>query len=224
MAAFFKFEKRCNVCYFTTLNTYSFHDLIKKTHLPAFTTKFDAHILASLFVSRHTLRYAALDIKGPAVICFWHDELLPFVHALRAKDTLALVSGKRVGVALAKFMRGIGHDVVFGSSSRDGVKAVRQLLSRLDNEIVMIACDGPRGPRHEMKHGALYIAEKAGIPLILARAKYRGMRLEKSWDKFLLPHFFSKVEFVCEHFDYNKSYADNEAKRLAAEKQLSNLI
>lgn len=184
----------------------------------------DATILGSLFSVRYTCRYDALNIEGPAVIAFWHDELLPFVHALRKQDTIALVSGKRAGKALAVNMRKMGHQIVHGSSSRDGVKAVRELLKKLDNEIVMVACDGPRGPRHEMKPGALFIAEKANVPLYLARAKYSGKRFRKSWDKFLLPWPFSKVEFMIEEFDYSAHSNNAEEKRQSAEKQLRGML
>lgn len=187
-------------------------------------TFLDSAVMSTLFAVRHTLRFNKLNppnIHGPAVLVCWHDELLPITHALRHQPTIALVSGKRAGRALSTVMQKMGHKVVNGSSTRDGLKAVKKLLSEIDNNIIMVACDGPRGPRHRMKPGGLFIAEKANVPLYLVRVKYKGWRINKSWDKFLLPYPFSKVEFIVEAFDHKADHADKDARLAAAEKRLS---
>ncbi len=185
-------------------------------------TLLDTSIYRALFSSRHTCRYNELNIQGPAVVAFWHDELLPVVHKLKDNKTFALVSGKRAGKTLGILMRQMGHKVVHGSSSRDGVKAVRTLLKSLNDELIMVACDGPRGPRHQMKPGALYMAQKADIPLYLIRVEYKGWRIKNSWDKFLVPWPFAKVKFIVEEFNY-KEYSDKDEALEAANNKLAKL-
>lgn len=184
----------------------------------------DSLVMRALFSVRHTLRYGKIDIPGPGVLAMWHDELLPIIHKSRRQPTIALVSGKRAGRALTVNMQSMGHKIVHGSNTRDSLKAVKKLLNEVDDNLILIACDGPRGPRHEMKPGGLFIAAKANIPLYLIRVRYKGWRLNKSWDKFLVPYPFAKVEFIVEKFDYTADYTSKEARLAAAEQQLNAML
>ncbi len=62
-----------------------------------------------------------------------------------------------------------------------------------------ITPDGPRGPRYEFKEGALIVARRAKIPLLLIGADFESAwRFRKAWDMFYLPKPFSKVRMRCE--------------------------
>ena len=56
--------------------------------------------------------------------------------------------------------------------------------------------DGPRGPRYVVQPGVVYVAQKAGIPVVpigFASERYWEFR---SWDRFRVPKPFSKGHLV----------------------------
>ena len=56
--------------------------------------------------------------------------------------------------------------------------------------------DGPRGPRHQFKPGALAVAQVTGLPIIpLAVSASSAWRLG-SWDEFLVPKPFATVRIA----------------------------
>jgi lysophospholipid acyltransferase (LPLAT)-like uncharacterized protein len=59
---------------------------------------------------------------------------------------------------------------------------------RARNADVVVTVDGPRGPRHKVKEGAVYLAAKAGAPLVPLRIfMSRSFIFQNAWDKFQLP-------------------------------------
>ena len=57
--------------------------------------------------------------------------------------------------------------------------------------------DGPRGPLHRVKPGAILAAQQSGAALvpITARAS-RAWVFERAWDRYQLPKPFARVEIV----------------------------
>ncbi|NOY05942.1 MAG: hypothetical protein GXO82_04835 [Chlorobi bacterium] len=56
-----------------------------------------------------------------------------------------------------------------------------------------ITPDGPRGPRHEMKMGAVRLAQKTGTPLILFAVGFKKYWSLRSWDGFQIPKPWTKA-------------------------------
>jgi hypothetical protein len=81
---------------------------------------------------------------------------------------------------------------------------------------VVLTVDGPRGPRHQAKPGAVFLASKAGVPILPVRVRIsRAKIFEKAWDKFQLPLPFARCEAI-----YGEPYQVPEkldASTLAAE-------
>src|SRR5512139_931592 len=101
-----------------------------------------------------------LAAEGRNVIyAFWHDSmfLLPYTH--RNSGVVVMVSESRDGDIAAGTLRHFGFEVVRGSSKRKGNRALIALINSLRRgRSVAIAVDGPRGPRHEAKEGAVFAA------------------------------------------------------------------
>jgi hypothetical protein len=138
--------------------------------------------------------------SSPAVVAFWHDEMLPMwaLFARRQGNTplSALTSLSKDGDILAQLLSDWGYEVVRGSSSRGGKEALEQMVALAAHNVLLITPDGPRGPRHAMKAGAVIAAQRADVPLYLCRMAARGHRFARSWDKFLLPYPFARVRIV----------------------------
>jgi lysophospholipid acyltransferase (LPLAT)-like uncharacterized protein len=55
------------------------------------------------------------------------------------------------------------------------------------------AVDGPKGPIHEIKPGAVYLAKKTGAPVIAMAASASPAHIfSRAWDLYLLPWPFGK--------------------------------
>ena len=155
-----------------------------------------------------TLRYtefnrAAIEEhtrQGKAVVlCLWHDELFPLIYLKKDLNIIALVSQSEDGELLAGLLERMGLETARGSSSRGGVKALLTASRRM-REAELCACvtvDGPRGPRHQVKEGAIFLAERAQAPIVPIRLFMERTKIFNSWDRFQLPLPFSRVSMVC---------------------------
>ncbi|MDX1382569.1 MAG: lysophospholipid acyltransferase family protein [Thermoanaerobaculia bacterium] len=138
---------------------------------------------------------AALGAGGPVVLSFWHDQtvsaawfLLTRVHRRGLPVTL-LASHSRDGDLTVRICRPWGARVVRGSASRGGRQAIMALYRELvdHGSSPMVVPDGPRGPLHECKPGALVLAKMAKVPILpLGFAPGRCWRLG-SWDRMTVP-------------------------------------
>ncbi|MFW6106441.1 MAG: lysophospholipid acyltransferase family protein [Desulfovermiculus sp.] len=153
--------------------------------------------LAFRFWSR-TLRYTRIGfgpvqqarLQGPVIFALWHDELFFPSYLHRHEDIIAVVSSSQDGEILAQVLSRLGYQLARGSSSRNGMQAVRQVLEhmRRTQADAVLTVDGPRGPRHEVKEGAVYLAAKSGLPVVPVRVHMHPVkRFQKAWDKFQLP-------------------------------------
>ena len=142
----------------------------------------------------------ALEGEQPVIPCFWHRRSfasIPYLlqTAQGGRRYCLLVSPSVDGELVAQVARYWDVDVVRGSATRTGGKAIRNLYRRLskDGSSPLIAPDGPHGPAHEAKPGAVMLAQLSGAPILpMAFATDRPWTL-KSWDRLLIPQPFSKV-------------------------------
>lgn len=143
----------------------------------------------------------ALDLnKGgqPVIIALWHGELFPltaFQHSVDECKLAVVISQSKDGEFIARLIERLGHTAVRGSSSRGGVKALLQAKRIIQNDSSYIGCftvDGPRGPRHKVKDGILFLAQRAGAKILPVRAQITRGKVFDSWDKFTLPAPFSR--------------------------------
>jgi hypothetical protein len=158
-----------------------------------------ASLLAGMALAwSKTLRYRQIGYERarpvreaePIVITIWHDELFAPCYFHRNEGIIAVVSASRDGEYLAGFLSGLGYNLARGSSTRGGAQALRSALRKMRGlgRDVVFTVDGPKGPRHRVKDGALYLAAMANAPVMPVRVRVRGkIRFRKAWDRFLLP-------------------------------------
>ncbi|MCA9064387.1 MAG: lysophospholipid acyltransferase family protein [Planctomycetaceae bacterium] len=130
------------------------------------------------------------------VFCMWHDTIVMAVFAGKTRHLSGLISQHRDGGYLADSVRIAGIYPVRGSSSRGGAQAIAQLLDRPDLHLA-ITPDGPRGPRHELKDGLLYLASRSHRPIIpTALAADRYWSVPGGWSTMTIPKPFSRCVLV----------------------------
>ncbi len=128
---------------------------------------------------------------GPerVIFAFFHGQLAMMQAPYRGPGLCIQISRSGDGEIIARIVEAFGLRTVRGSASRGGISSQRGLIeahrSGLD---VGIATDGPRGPRHVVKAGALYVAAATGARIFpVAAAPRRKLESRKSWDRFRCP-------------------------------------
>ena len=133
--------------------------------------------------------------EKPLIYLFWHGEQLLLQGWNPERHLCALTSLSRDGRLQARILENLGIKTVGGSSSRGGVAGLRGLLRVLrQGTSLAMAADGPRGPRHQLKSGALWLASRSASPLVPLRATSQKSHIfYKAWDRFVLPFPLSSV-------------------------------
>ena len=145
--------------------------------------------------------YTKKDV--PVAIVLWHNRLFLAAEIVRrfrgGRPAYALVSASQDGAWLTAFFSLAGLRTVRGSSSRLGREAASALVDviRAGHDIG-VTPDGPRGPRYELKPGAVIVARRTRAPILLVGGEFTSTWRLRSWDRFYVPKPFSRVRMRCE--------------------------
>lgn len=136
--------------------------------------------------------------SGQRVIyALWHGRLLILTFAHRRQKVHVLISQHRDGELIARTVQRLGFVPIRGSTTRGGAQAIFQMVSKIqDGYDLAITPDGPKGPPHKVQSGAIYIAQRSGLPIIPISASAKSAWRLKSWDSFLIPRPFSKAVII----------------------------
>ncbi|MDR0826384.1 MAG: lysophospholipid acyltransferase family protein [Desulfovibrio sp.] len=140
-----------------------------------------------------------LDAQGRTfMVALFHDELFSLMHVREKLRLVTVVSRSRDGEYLARLLQSLGLKTARGSSSRHGASALKQIsrIMREEKYHGVITVDGPRGPRHIVKQGAIILAFNTPAFLIPIRLFPHRAKIFNSWDRFQLPLPFTKVDIV----------------------------
>lgn len=146
-------------------------------------------------------KYHFIDepIEEQCMAVTWHSELLisPQVYRkLRKKQkTAAIIAQHHDGELIARAL-GFIDILPLRGSSRKGAKAVliAAISALREGYSVMITPDGPKGPRYHMHDGAVALALRSNLPLMVVNYKTNSYWQLNSWDKFIIPKPFASLE------------------------------
>ncbi|MBU0987806.1 MAG: lysophospholipid acyltransferase family protein [Proteobacteria bacterium] len=134
---------------------------------------------------------------GPVLICGWHQQFFSAIrHVQNYKifNPSIMISQSSDGEIVAGVVKRAGWHPVRGSSSKDGRKALKELVARLrKTKLAGHIVDGPRGPSGRVKAGAIRLAHAADAVIVPFSVSAENGWHFNSWDKFLLPKPFSRV-------------------------------
>lgn len=138
--------------------------------------------------------------RAPSFIpVYWHQHQLfcakyLFDQRQAGVKLGVLISPSVDGELGALIVRRLGGEVIRGSSSHTGARALRDFYQALVHEGIspVIAPDGPRGPPWKFKPGALLLAQLSQRPIVpltycASRAWHAG------WDRFVIPKFAARI-------------------------------
>jgi lysophospholipid acyltransferase (LPLAT)-like uncharacterized protein len=145
---------------------------------------------------------AALGRAPSFIPVYWHQhQLLCVKPLLEMRGTGVklgfLISPSVDGEFGAMLVRKLGGEVIRGSSSHTGARALRDYYQALAHQNISpaITPDGPRGPPWKFKPGAILLAQMSQRPMIpIAYAASRAWKIQ--WDRFVIPKPFARVAIV----------------------------
>lgn len=128
---------------------------------------------------------------SPCIYAMWHSDQF-CVHGLPNRaNTNVLISNSIDGQIIAEVCEKWGFQTCRGSSKRKGsVSATLKMIDKLKKgENIAIMVDGPRGPLHKVKPGAVVLAREANVPIVPVFWYSPNITFAKfpSWDKMRCP-------------------------------------
>ncbi len=164
----------------------------------------------------------------PFIVAFWHGKLLlaPYLYKALKKDGKigVMISDHFDGEIIARVMDYFRFDTIRGSSTRGGVKALKESFKLIDTGYdIAITPDGPKGPYQSVADGIVAIAQKKRLKIVAFNYKASSFWETQSWDRFMIPKPFSTIEFYASDFFSLEGLEMNEAKRLIKEKLNENV-
>ena len=121
---------------------------------------------------------------GRVLYAFWHNRILPLLYVYRNRGAKIMISEHGDGELIAIVSLKLGYQPIRGSTTRGGLKAVRDFARDSSESDLAITPDGPRGPSQVAQEGAVYIASRGGFPIIPTVAQASSKWELNSWDRF----------------------------------------
>ncbi len=167
---------------------------------------------------RSTIKFE-IENRNPdsqrCIYIFWHRNLLLLMLHRMGDPIAVLVSASKDGELIAGPAEELGYITVRGSSSRNGYRALKEMVSLCRERQLAITPDGPKGPPKVIKQGVFEIALLGQIPIIPAVAEADREWSFNSWDRFRFPKPFARIKVLYGKPFYVKSKDD--ISRLEAE-------
>ena len=131
------------------------------------------------------------------IYAVWHDRIFLGSYYLRRRGIVFLTSQSLDGEYIARFLQRFGYGAIRGSSTRGGAKGLVEMIRGTKRGLSMgFTVDGPKGPRHKAKSGALLLAKKTGNPVLPFILQPRRFWTINSWDKLQIPRPFTRAVFI----------------------------
>ncbi len=145
--------------------------------------------------------------REQTILTHWHEfNMLAFAIAVKVRGDLRHASfsteGFRGEVINAQFRHSGTQTRVYPlppERDRSAAAAFTRRLARLADEgySLIVTPDGPFGPAHVAKPGAVILARESGLPIRpWAFALRPAVRLRGRWDRMLLPLPFSRIRVL----------------------------
>jgi len=153
-------------------------------------------------VEGHCEEVESLMKQGqPVIFAFWHNSIIGSIGyflklAYKGHVLAPIASQSKDGEIISRIIHDLAPSihVVRGSSRKGGFQAFELLLMELENgHSVCITVDGPIGPKHDTKTGAIRLANLTGAPIVPLEIGFRReLFLRRSWDNSRIPLPFNQ--------------------------------
>ena len=147
------------------------------------------------------------------IYAFWHQRIFLSTYYFRGRGIVVMTSQSFDGEYIARFIQRLGYGAVRGSSSRGGARAlIEAVRSMRRGRPIGFTMDGPRGPQHIAKPGAVLLAGKTGNPIMPFVVEPKSRWTLKSWDRMHVPKPFTRALVLIGESIYVESDAAMDEK------------
>ncbi len=164
--------------------------------------------------------------ESNSIFAFWHGRMMMMPYTAPSSQRMnVMISQHRDGIFISDVMKEFKFATIHGSSSKNGVSALRQMLRLLRHgDNVAITPDGPRGPKQIAASGVAIAAKLSGCPVLPLSFSAARAKKFTSWDNFMLALPFTKIIIKADApliIDKNSSDEDARIKIEAALNQVT---
>ncbi len=149
---------------------------------------------------RKSLRFEVINQEASdeirCIYMFWHRNLLLMTLQRIDHGAAVMVSSSKDGELIAGPLSELGYVPVRGSSSRQGSRAMLEMIKASRQISLAITPDGPKGPVYTIHPGVLQIALLARIPIVPVAVHANREWLFNSWDKFRFPKPLARLTMI----------------------------
>ena len=135
----------------------------------------------------------------PIMVCVWHGRLLfpSWYIRLNMTNLHAIASRHSDAEIMARILKHWGYNLIRGSTRKGGKAVVQKMANVFKNGgIVAVTNDGPKGPPRIAKAGSTGLAIKYNVNMITITGSATQYWQMKSWDKFMLPKPFGRIDIL----------------------------
>lgn len=127
------------------------------------------------------------------IAVFWHGGYIAILALLRVPGGCIFTSRSFRGDVIAAMSRSFGLRAEEAPGGGASLESMRSALA--ESPAGAIAVDGPLGPRHDVKRGAVILASELGFALVpVSVASRRKWVLAGRWDRMEIPRPFTTVQ------------------------------
>lgn len=148
------------------------------------------------------ITYGGMELlQMPNIVGFWHEDsfvshlILKKLADYDQKATVLVTEQWRGNIIqeMVEHFKGEVFRVAYKGKTMDQFKRLFQEAKTTSNIIVM-AFDGPKGPRHRIKKIAFLLASKNQKHLVGLHIEYRWkLRMFGRWDHYVIPLLFNHI-------------------------------
>lgn len=215
---------------FADLSSYSFKDrcLIRAADLAFYLT---IKLIGSTlkFEVEGWQNWEAASSNGHVPIySFWHSRIFIGTYFFRRRGIVIMTSRSFDGEYIARFIQRFGYGAVRGSSTRGATGALIEMVRLMRaGRPTGLTLDGPKGPRHLVKMGAVLLAKKTGQPILpFTFASRKFWEIGSTWDLTQVPRPFTRARvFIAPPIFVARDVDDKalESKRLELQSVMDRL-
>lgn len=124
---------------------------------------------------------------------FWHGNYFPLFALARGTNAVVLTSNSFRGHVIAGICRRLGYKPVLlpAEAGGNGLSVLIDLFEGRPG-LAALALDGPSGPSHQIRSGALQVSAHKGVKLVpIGIASSRKLVMTSRWDRQQIPLPFS---------------------------------
>jgi lysophospholipid acyltransferase (LPLAT)-like uncharacterized protein len=158
---------------------------------------------------------------APTIWVCWHEFNLVAIAVyarIRKRPGFAFVPRGAVGATVTGWLEGSGiAPIAVDGDARDGLALRRMREAIAGGGDIVIAVDGPSGPRRKLRPGALWLAKAARAPVVAFGAAATPAIRVPRWDRHLVPLPGARIAVAMNTpMTIGRGDLEEEAQRLTA--------